>query len=132
MLIPKQNGGNSHRFLSFSTTTLTSQKHAGEMTKQQLYGDAGSSPQKGAGRQSIITPSHATDIRHGMIESYVVVDHQLMFCTVRAGRVLFWTDQNDVGHVPPLSMWDISGMAVLSVDEKDLRQSTATTEGGSC
>ena len=27
--------------------------------------------------------------------------------------MLFWGEQHDVGHAPPLSVWDISGMAVL-------------------
>ena len=34
-----------------------------------------------------------------------------MFCTLRSGRMLFWEDQHDVGHTPPVSVWDVSGMA---------------------
>ena len=45
--------------------------------------------------------SHASDIVHGMIEGYVIVDHHLLFCTLRSGRMLFWEDQHDVGHIPP-------------------------------
>ncbi|KAL7547994.1 hypothetical protein ACHAWF_011267, partial [Thalassiosira exigua] len=63
--------------------------------------------------RSIITASHAMDIMHGMIEGYVVVDHQLLFCTLRAGRMLFWADSHHAGHAPPKSVWDVSGMAVL-------------------
>ena len=57
--------------------------------------------------------SHASDIVHGMIEGYVIVDHHLLFCTLRSGRMLFWEDQHDVGHIPPTSVWDISGMSIL-------------------
>ena len=60
--------------------------------------------------------SHASDIIHGMIEGFVIVDHHLLFCTLRSGRMLFWEDQHDVGHIPPTSVWDISGMQILSVE----------------
>merc|ERR1712038_564341 len=54
-----------------------------------------------------------TDIVRGMIEGYIFVDHHLLFCTLRAGRMLFWEDQHDVGHTPPKTVWDISGMHIL-------------------
>eukprot|EP00584_Thalassiosira_punctigera_P009361 CAMPEP_0172539054 /NCGR_PEP_ID=MMETSP1067-20121228/10331_1 /TAXON_ID=265564 ORGANISM="Thalassiosira punctigera, Strain Tpunct2005C2" /NCGR_SAMPLE_ID=MMETSP1067 /ASSEMBLY_ACC=CAM_ASM_000444 /LENGTH=1059 /DNA_ID=CAMNT_0013324677 /DNA_START=41 /DNA_END=3220 /DNA_ORIENTATION=- len=82
--------------------------------KLQLYGkrdEKNGAPSRG--RPSIIQTSHTSDIMHGMIEGYVVVDHELVFCTLRAGRMLFWRDQHDVGHAPPAYVWDVSGMAVL-------------------
>mmetsp|Transcript_36878 Transcript_36878/g.79639 ORF Transcript_36878/g.79639 Transcript_36878/m.79639 type:complete len:1203 (-) Transcript_36878:573-4181(-) len=85
--------------------------------KLQLYGldnvNKGGVSSSRMGGSSIIRHSHASDIMHGMIEGYVVVDHELMFCTLRAGRMLFWKDQHDVGHAPPASVWDVSGMAIL-------------------
>jgi len=66
----------------------------------------------------VIRTSHATDIIHGMIEGYVFVDHQLMFCTLRSGRMLFWRDQQDVGYTPPTSVWDISGMAIVEAGKE--------------
>jgi Kef-type K+ transport system membrane component KefB len=59
--------------------------------------------------------SHAMDIVHGLIEGYVIVEHQLLFCTLRGGRMLFWHDQHDVGHIAPTSVWDVSGMRMISV-----------------
>lgn len=79
--------------------------------KLQLYGRESNNKEKG--RQTIIRHSHESDIMHGMIEGYVVVDHELVFCTLRAGRMLFWRDQHDVGHTPPASVWDVSGMHII-------------------
>lgn len=57
-------------------------------------------------------PSNELDVMHGMIEGYVIVDGQLLFCTLRGGRMLFWHDKHDVGHKPPESVWDVSHMAM--------------------
>jgi len=95
-----------------------------ENTKISQHGGGGVGDPSNAGRksvkdafqQTIVELSHATDITHGMIEGYVIIDHKLLFCTLRAGRMLFWREQQDVGHAPPMSMWDISGMAILNVE----------------
>ena len=105
--------------------------HPGKTKKPlQLYGDGS---RKGlSGKNLIIKTSHATDIMHGMIEGYVIIDDQLMFCTVRAGRMLFWGDQLDVGYVPPTSVWDISGMTILQVEtEEDTRAIVAARKNDS-
>ena len=96
-----------------------------EKTKKQLYGDASMKVAKADSRGTIIETSHATDIRHGMIEGYVIIDHQLLFCTLRGGRMLFWRDQHDVGHTPPISVWDISGMAILIMEAEENRSSVS-------
>ena len=89
-----------------------------EKTTKLLYGKAGSKTTKGDSGGAIIKTSHTTDIMHGMIEGYVIIDHHLMFCTLRAGRMLFWKNQHDVGHAPPISVWDISVMSILKVETK--------------
>ncbi len=66
--------------------------------------------------------SHAIDIVHGLIEGYVVVDRKLMFCTLRSGRMLFWDDQHDVGHVPPTTVWDVSGMTMMNMETERQRK----------
>jgi hypothetical protein len=66
-----------------------------------------------------LAASHAADIVHGLIEGYVIVDQHLQFCTLRGGRMLFWDDQHDVGHVPPSSVWDISGMTIVAMDTEE-------------
>eukprot|EP00581_Thalassiosira_minuscula_P014508 CAMPEP_0183711958 /NCGR_PEP_ID=MMETSP0737-20130205/7271_1 /TAXON_ID=385413 /ORGANISM="Thalassiosira miniscula, Strain CCMP1093" /LENGTH=1045 /DNA_ID=CAMNT_0025940531 /DNA_START=202 /DNA_END=3342 /DNA_ORIENTATION=+ len=75
------------------------------------------SSRKKSSSRPIIRTSHATDIMHGMIEGYVIVENQLMFCTLRAGRMLFWGDKHDVGHAPPASVWDVSGMAIIEGED---------------
>lgn len=102
---------------------------ANDSIRRRLYGgplSRSESDLKTPKRTSVITTSLATDIRHGMIEGYVVVDLDLTFCTLRAGRMLFWRDQADVGHAPPISVWDVSGMAVLSAadDSRTSRRSS--------
>ena len=103
--------------------------------KLQLYGRKSDSTSKPGG-PPIIGHSHAPDIMHGMIEGYVVVDHELMFCTLRAGRMLFWRDQHDVGHAPPASVWDVSGMAIFKRtgdgddDDKTWRSEEDSYDGG--
>lgn len=57
-------------------------------------------------------PSNELDVMHGMIEGYVIVDGQLLFCTLRGGRMLFWHDKHDVGHKPPEAVWDVSHMSM--------------------
>lgn len=90
-----------------------------EKTKKQLYGNAGRKVAKDSSRGAVIETSDMTDIQHGMIEGYVIIDRELMFCTLRAGRMLFWREQHDVGHTPPMSVWDISGMAILNMDTEE-------------
>jgi hypothetical protein len=75
-----------------------------------LYGEK----QKSAVDHKMAT-SHAIDLVHGLIEGYVIVQHRLLFCSLRGGRMLFWEDRNDVGHVPPKSVWDVSGMRIFEV-----------------
>ncbi len=75
-----------------------------------------------------LATSHATDIVHGLIEGYVIVDDHLTFCTLRCGRMLFWEHQHDVGHVPPTTVWDVSGMTFC--ESKDIAQRTHTDEDG--
>eukprot|EP00948_MAST-09A_sp_MAST-9A-sp1_P001563 g1563.t1 len=65
-----------------------------------------------------IATSHARDIRHGLIEGYVVMEGHLTFCTLREGRMLFWDHQHDVGHTPPKEVWDVSGMMMLDTERE--------------
>ena len=92
---------------SMSITAEDKKKHHAP----QLYAAVGTEDHKIATSQNI-------DIVHGIIEGYVVVDHQLMFCTLRSGRMLFWKDQHDVGHTPPVSVWDISGMQMIDAERE--------------
>jgi len=71
-------------------------------------------------RGNSIMTSYATDIRHGMIEGYVIMDQNVMYCTLRAGRMLFWKDRLDVGHAPPISVWDISVMTIKKMENKNM------------
>ena len=66
-----------------------------------------------------LATSHAVDIVHGLIEGYVIVDGHLTFCTLREGRMLFWANQHDVGHVPPTEVWDVSGMTMLAYEKEE-------------
>jgi len=95
-----------------------------EKTTKQLYEDVEQKDSDDASRGTIIKTSHATDIMHGMIEGYVIIDHQLMFCTLRTGRMLFWREQNDVGYAPPSMCWDITGMAILNMETEEKRSPT--------
>ncbi|KAL9187603.1 hypothetical protein ACHAXT_005981 [Thalassiosira profunda] len=91
----------------------TADEKKSKKSSWSLYGRAG--PDEKKSRKSVVKVSHTTDIMHGMIEGYVVVDGELQFCTLRAGRVLFWDAQNDVGNRPPTSVWDVSTLAILEV-----------------
>jgi Kef-type K+ transport system membrane component KefB len=66
--------------------------------------------------KNMVATSHASDIAHGLIEGYVIVDGHLLFCTLRGGRMMFWDEQQDVGHVPPSAVWDISGMTLIATE----------------
>lgn len=103
----------------------TARRGMSETAEQKHRGHAPRSSVSGIVEMST---SHATDIVHGLIEGYVIVDRHMMFCTLRGGRMMFWEDQHDIGHVPPVSTWDISGMII--VDSDDGRKADSPEIGG--
>ena len=89
-----------------------------------LYGDA---QMKNGGIDHKMSTSHAIDIVHGLIEGYVIVERQLLFCTLRGGRMLFWHDSHDIGIIPPISVWDVSGMKILKVRTHEVSHNNTNT-----
>ena len=109
---------------AMSVTAEEKKKHHGRVS---LYAKATSKAQQASRTGNSVNhgkmaTSHAIDIVHGLIEGYVVVGRKLMFCTLRSGRMLFWEDQHDVGHTPPSSVWDVSGMAMMDMDMERQRK----------
>ena len=45
------------------------------------------------GKGLTVTTSEKSDIMHGLIEGYVIMNRHLLFCCVRGGRMMFWDDQ---------------------------------------